>query len=88
MLDININYKKELKEAIKNKYWHTKDGAHIKLKNMKMSHLKNCIELCKRYNFTDNERILRCALAIKENRFDKFFEEDNLSNLVKIKFME
>ena len=70
-----MDYKKELKEVIKNKYWRMKDGTRIKLKNMKVSHLKNCIRLCQSKKLLDNVRMLECALAIKENRYDKFLHK-------------
>lgn len=83
-----MDYKNNLKEIIKNKYWYQRDGTGIKLKNMKITHLKNCINMCKRKNLIDNVRILECALSIKENRFDEFFKKDNLANLVTIKIID
>lgn len=79
-------YEKKLKESIINIYWNMKNGTKIKIKNMRINHLKNCICLCEKKKLSDNVRILKCALAIKENKYLEFLETDDLKNLVELRF--
>lgn len=85
MTDKSIISKEVIKDLIKNKYWYQIDGTGIKLKNMKLNHLKNCINMCKRKKLTDNVKILECALSIKENRFEDYIKENNVFEIMEIR---
>lgn len=71
------------KQIVINKYWKMRNGRMRKLGDLTIE------QLYELYTYSWDEeyyspRFIDCAIAIKENKFQEFFEQDDLHDLLLI----